>query len=83
MRVFLVSCLAIIVIGAGGYFFLSALQEPTGAAYTTDGTRINANWSWRSVGSSTDTCDPRKSWQWVFVDFGKPDGESATCSISQ
>ena len=40
MRAFLVACLAVIVIGAGGYFFLNAMQEPTGVAYTTDGARI-------------------------------------------
>lgn len=82
MRAFVVACLAV-VIGTGGYLFLNSIQEPTGVAYTTDGARISTNWSWRSVGSRPDECDARKSWQWIFVDFGSPDGESAVCSVSQ
>lgn len=83
MRAFLAACLALVVVGAGGYFFLNAMQEPTGMAYTTDSARISTNWSWRSTGGRADECDARKSWQWFFVDFGKPDGEPATCSVSQ
>jgi hypothetical protein len=83
MRAFLVACLAFVIIGAGGYFLLASVQEPSGVAYTTNGARISTNWSWRSVGSRAGECDARKSWQWVFVDLGKPEGESATCSISQ
>jgi len=95
MRAFLVACLAVIVVGAGGYFSLNALQEPSGVAYATDGARISTSWVWRSVSTSTsagepatkaaqaEMCDMRKTWQWIFVDFGSPDGESATCSASQ
>jgi hypothetical protein len=95
MRAFLLACLAVFVIGAGGYFFLNAMQEPTGVAYSTDGARISTNWAWRSVSNSSgasdlatkstqaDVCDMRKTWQWIFVDFGRPDGESVMCSISQ
>jgi hypothetical protein len=95
MRAFLVACLAIVVVGTGGYFFLNAMQEPSGIAYTTGGARISTSWVWRSVigpdgagGPTAKTaqageCDMRKTWQWIFVDFGKPDGESATCSDSQ
>lgn len=104
MRAFLAACLAIVVIGAGGYFSLNAMQKPTGVAYTTDGTRINPRWTWRSVfrragtsGSATKTalnisaapaemaeeCDVRTASQWIFVDFGAPDGEPAICSDSQ
>ena len=81
MRAFLLACVAIIVLGAGGYFLLDSMQQPTGFAYTTDGTRIAMNWSWREP--SNGACDTRKSWQWIFVDLGTPDGESAACSISQ
>jgi hypothetical protein len=49
MRVYLVACLAILILGTGGYFFLDSLQQPTGFAYTTDGARITPDWSWRSV----------------------------------
>lgn len=83
MRAFIVSCLAVVVIGAGGYFFLNTMQQPTGVAYTTDGARISPDWAWRSNGSTTEECDARKSWQWIFVDLGTPDGESAICKISQ
>jgi hypothetical protein len=86
MRAFLVACLAIVVIGAGGYFLLNAIQEPSGVAYTTDGARISTNWSWReptTKTAQTAECDARKSWQWIFVDFGNPKGESAVCSVSQ
>jgi hypothetical protein len=83
MRAFLVACLAVVVVGAGGYFFLASMQESSGVTYTTNGARITTNWSWRSVGNRGGECVARRSWQWVFVDFGKPEGESATCSISQ
>jgi hypothetical protein len=49
MRAFLAACLAIVVIGAGSYFALSTLQQPTGVAYTADGARISPQWSWRTV----------------------------------
>ncbi len=86
MRAFLLACLAIIVIGIGGYFLLDSMQQPTGVAYTTDGARIATNWSWREPTMRTahgDECDARKSWQWIFVDFGDPAGEAAVCTISQ
>ncbi len=104
MRAFLAACLAIVVIGAGGYFALSVLQRPTGVAYTTDGARISPRWSWRAVFRETKTsgpavktgmttaeepgelaigCDMRTAWQWIFVDFGRLEGEPAACSVSQ
>jgi hypothetical protein len=30
-----------------------------------------------------EECDVRTTWQWIFVDFGDPKGESDTCSSSQ
>jgi hypothetical protein len=90
MRAFLVACLAMLAFAAGGYFFLGTLQQPSGVAFATDGARIDTSWSWRSVsgpagaGETAQTgCDMRKTWQWGFVDFGRPKGESAACSISQ
>jgi cytoskeletal protein CcmA (bactofilin family) len=44
IHVFLAACVAIIAIGAMGHFALSALQQPTGLAYTTDGIRIDPGW---------------------------------------
>jgi cytoskeletal protein CcmA (bactofilin family) len=49
MHVFLAACVAIIAIGVMGHFALSALQRPTGLAYTTDGVRIDPSW----IGPST------------------------------
>jgi hypothetical protein len=90
MRAFMVACLAIVAIGAGGYFFLGAMQQSSGLAYATDGARIDPSWAWRSVPGPSGTsntaqaeCDERKPWQWIFVDLGRPEGESAACSISQ
>jgi hypothetical protein len=88
MRAFLLACLAIVIIGAGGYFFVNSMQEPSGVAYTTTGARINTSWAWRSTGikepvTASEECDMRKPWGWIFVDFGKPRRESAVCRISQ
>ena len=44
IHVFLAACVAIIAIGAMGHFALSALQQPTGLAYTTDGVRLDPGW---------------------------------------
>jgi hypothetical protein len=95
VRVYLVACLAIVVICVGGYFALNTIQEPTAIAYTTGAARISPHWAWRSVlsplGASEPTtetatsqeCNTREAWQWIFVDFGKPDGESKICKDSQ
>jgi hypothetical protein len=85
MRVFLMACLAFIAIGAGGYFSLNAVQKSTGSAYTTDSARIDPSWSWRVTSTSPppQQCEPRQVWQWFFVDFRDPEGESSICSDSQ
>jgi hypothetical protein len=85
MRAFLVACLAVVVIGAVGYFSLNSVQKPTGAAYTTEGARIDPSWSWRRISSvaTARPCEPRTSWQWFFVDFRRPAGEPSICSDSQ
>ena len=49
MRVFLIACLAIVVVGVGAFLTLNSVQRPAGTAYTTDGARINPKWSWRQV----------------------------------
>jgi hypothetical protein len=40
-------------VGTAGYFFLDAMQEPSGLAFSTDGARINPQWSWREAFRST------------------------------
>jgi cytoskeletal protein CcmA (bactofilin family) len=44
MHAFLAACIAIIAIGVMSHFALSALQEPTGLAYTSDSVRIDPAW---------------------------------------
>ena len=41
MRAFLAACLAIVIIGAGGYFSVNAMQQPAGVAFSTTGVRID------------------------------------------
>jgi hypothetical protein len=53
MRVFLISCLAVVVLAVGGFLTLAAVQKPSGVRYTTDGARINPMWSFRQVFSKT------------------------------
>lgn len=94
MRAYLTACLAIIVIGTGSYFLLGTMQTPSGIAFSSDAARINPQWSWRSVFLQAGTgpnatsewvqaCEPRSTWQWIFVDLGTPHGEPAVCSDSQ
>jgi len=88
MRAYLVACLAIVVVGTGAYFLLNAVQLPSGEAYAVDGARITTSWAWRYAGTiepvtRAEQCDTRKPWQWFFVDFGRPAGEPAMCSVSQ
>jgi hypothetical protein len=33
--------------------------------------------------SWAEECEPRSTWQWIFVDLGTPQGEPAVCSDSQ
>jgi cytoskeletal protein CcmA (bactofilin family) len=44
MHAFLAACVAIIAVGVMSHFVLSALQQPTGLAYTNDGVRIDPVW---------------------------------------
>ena len=99
MRAFLLACLGVVVIGAGGYYALASMQKSTGVAFATDGARINPQWTWRAVfrnaaapakpagmaapSELVDECDVRTASQWIFVDLGTPDGEVGLCSISQ
>ena len=92
MRAFLTACVAIVILGSAGYFFLGAMQDPAGFAFSTQGARITPNWAWRSVGYPTipaidaateNACVTPKSWQWISVDFGGLSREPAVCSISQ
>ncbi|MGC2777252.1 MAG: hypothetical protein WA418_16620 [Bradyrhizobium sp.] len=71
MRVYLVSCLAAIVLAVGGYFLVNAFQEPTGVFYTTEGARIEPSWSSRHPirTASLEDCNVTRSWRWIVLDF--------------
>jgi hypothetical protein len=49
MRVFLVSCLAVVVLALGAVLALNSVQKPSGTRYTTEGARISPAWSIRQV----------------------------------
>jgi hypothetical protein len=49
MRVFLVSCLAVVVLALGAILALNSVQKPSGTRYTTEGARISPAWSIRQV----------------------------------
>lgn len=49
MRVFLASCLAIILIAVSAIFVLNTAQRTAAAAYSTDGARIDPRWTLRRV----------------------------------
>ena len=49
MRAFLAACAAAIILAIGGVFLLGALQKPSGAAFATEGVRIDPSWSWRQM----------------------------------
>jgi hypothetical protein len=85
MRAFLVACVAFILLGAGTYFSLDALQQSSGAAYTRQTAHIDPSWSWRlaTATSPAQTCKARTSSQWFFVDFGDLAGEPSVCKDTQ
>ena len=85
MRAFLVACVAFVLMGAGSYFSVNALQELSGVAYTQQTARIDPSWSWRlaTTSSPAQTCKPRTVSQWFFVDFRDPAGELAICKDLQ
>ena len=49
MRVFLISCVAVVVLGLGAFLSLNAVQKQSGVRYTTEGARINQGWTFRQI----------------------------------
>jgi len=49
MRAFLAACIAAIILAACGVFALGAVQRASGAAFSTEGVRIDPSWSWRQM----------------------------------
>lgn len=85
MRPFLTALVGTVLLGAGCYFLLNAVQKPSGIAFKSESARIEPSWSWRTVltGSNSTPCEARKASQWFFVDFRRPHGEPRICSESQ
>ncbi|MEX0751642.1 MAG: hypothetical protein WD073_01775 [Xanthobacteraceae bacterium] len=53
MRVFLISCLAIVVLAIAALYVLGSVQEPSGVAFSSTATRVETRWSWREPVSET------------------------------
>jgi hypothetical protein len=56
----------------------SALGDHTSTAAT--GTAMKTA---EATNDMDEECEARAPWQWIFVDFGKPEGEPTTCKASQ
>src|SRR5262249_4475356 len=61
MRAFLAACAAAIILAIVGVFLLGAVQRPAGAAFSTEGVRINPSWSWRQMFRKTVSNAPGSS----------------------
>ena len=95
MRVFLVSLVAVVVLGLGALLSLSAVQEHTGVSYSTSGARISPAWSVRQVFSqptapSTAATTPMSegmvdeqcdvgAWAMIRADFRNSPTAEPTC----
>ena len=53
MRIFLIACVAVVVIAIAAALSLNSVQKPSGTRYTTEGARIHPSWSFRQVFSRT------------------------------
>ncbi len=82
MRVFLIACLATVVLAVAALYVLGSVQEPTGVAYSTGATRTDPSWSWRepvsyatsapqnasmSKMSDTSAKDCRSAGTWTYM----------------
>jgi hypothetical protein len=56
----------------------SVFRGTAGPATTGTATKIS-----EATNEMVEECEARTPWQWVFVDFGKPEGEPTTCAASQ
>jgi hypothetical protein len=77
MRVFLIACLAVLVLALGAFLTLNSVQKPAGATYTTEGARINPKWSLRQVFSRSKTA-PKT----VAMAVPESEGMSDDCGVS-
>ena len=61
MRAFLISLAAIVVIAVGSLFLLGSVQQSSGAAYSTQGTRISASFLRRMAQAASETAGMKKT----------------------
>jgi hypothetical protein len=54
-----------------------SVSEDTNAGPAATGTAT------KTAEATNEACEARTPWQWIFVDFGKPEGEPPTCTVSQ
>jgi hypothetical protein len=77
MRVFLIACLAVVVLALGAFLSLNAVQKPAGSTYTTEGARINPKWSLRQVFSK-----PKAGPQTVAMAMPHAEETTDDCGVS-
>jgi hypothetical protein len=77
MRVFMIACLAVVVLALGAFYTLNSMQKPAGATYTTEGARINPKWSLRQVFSK-----PKAAPKTVSLAMPESDGVADDCGVS-
>ena len=77
MRVFLIACVAVVVLAVGAFLSLSTVQKPSGQRWTTEGARISPGWSFRQIFA-------RKKAAPNTVAMAMPSGDSTedTCDVS-
>ena len=95
MRVFLMSCLAVVVLAVCGYFAMSMAQRASGTTFATEGARIKQSWSYRKMakrpgpqtvgnvipeGDAGEDCSVATTWKWIAIDFGDAAEENPTCT---
>jgi hypothetical protein len=78
MRVFLISCVAVVVLAVGAFLSLSTVQKPSGTRWTTEGARISPTWSFRQVFSRKKAAPTNT----VAMAMPSGDGTEETCDVS-
>lgn len=77
MRVFLISCVAVVVLAVGAFLALSSVQKLSGTRYSTEGARINSAWSLRQVFVKS-----RTSPESIAMVMPTSDGTEEGCDVS-
>jgi hypothetical protein len=78
MRVFLISCVAVVVLAVGAFLSLSTVQKPSGTRWTTEGARIHPSWSFRQVFSKAKVAPTNT----MAMAMPSGDGTEEGCGVS-